>query len=104
MANAPVNSIHHFAITNSQRIYSKIRSPFFFKRGNFILICCEKLQFLIKTEHKALIIFRIATLIFPLNMKVSTGSLPLGRLEERYSLTAADASTLPIGKLPSVDR
>jgi hypothetical protein len=104
IAIALVNCIHNFAITNSQRITSKIRSPFFLKRGNFARICWEKLHFLIKTEHETFIIFLIAAVIFPLNMKVSTGSLPLGRLKERYSLATADASSLPIGKLPSVDR
>ena len=61
-------------------------------------------HFLIETDQKCFIIILESTIFFHLNVNVSTANPPLRSLEERYNLTAAEASSNPIGKLTSMDR
>jgi hypothetical protein len=104
IACAVVNSIHHFVLAYVQRIRSKNRSPASIEPDDLFRIFRHQLHFLINIEDEALFIVRRATVLLPLNVKISTGSFPLRRLEQGDSVGAADASSPPVGKLPSVDR
>ena len=76
----------------------------FIEPDNLSRIFRQNFDFLIKIEKITSFIIRCAAILLPLNVKISTGSFPLRRLEQGDSVGAADASSPPVGKLPSVDR
>ena len=76
----------------------------FIEPDNLSRIFRQNFDFLIKIEKITSFIIRCAAILLPLNVKICTGSPPFSRLEQCYSLAVADASSLPVFKLPSVDR